>query len=108
MVTVRDALKMAMDEELSRDENIFLIGEEVAQYDGAYKVMEFVCLFVLKFYLHLSLTTYKVTKGLYEKHGEKRVIDTPITEMGIAGLAVGAAMVKKQTNKQPNTNKFTH
>lgn len=70
MVTVRDALNMAIDEELARDENVFLIGEEVAQYDGA----------------------YKVTKGLLGKHGERRVVDTPITEMGIAGLAVGAAM----------------
>lgn len=69
MVTIREALNMAIDEEMERDESVFLIGEEVAQYNGA----------------------YKVTKGLYQKYGEKRVIDTPITEMGFAGLACGAA-----------------
>jgi len=62
-----------MDEEISRDERVFLIGEEVAQYDGA----------------------YKMSKGLWKKHGDKRIVDTPITEMGVAGLATGAAMVKK-------------
>eukprot|EP00604_Paraphysomonas_vestita_P003182 CAMPEP_0174821218 /NCGR_PEP_ID=MMETSP1107-20130205/6059_1 /TAXON_ID=36770 /ORGANISM="Paraphysomonas vestita, Strain GFlagA" /LENGTH=321 /DNA_ID=CAMNT_0016038013 /DNA_START=135 /DNA_END=1100 /DNA_ORIENTATION=+ len=60
---------MAIDEEMARDEKVFVIGEEVAQYQGA----------------------YKVTKGLFQKYGEKRVIDTPITEMGFAGLATGAA-----------------
>ena len=69
MVTIRDALNMAMDEEMEIDEKVFLIGEEVAQYNGA----------------------YKVSKGLYSKYGEKRVIDTPITEMGFTGLAIGAA-----------------
>merc|ERR1712119_21318 len=69
-LTVRDALNMALDEELARDERVFIMGEEVAQYDGA----------------------YKVTRGLWKKYGDKRVIDTPITEMGFAGLAVGAAM----------------
>jgi len=68
-VPVREALNMAMDEEMERDEAIFIMGEEVAQYQGA----------------------YKVTKGLYQKYGDKRVIDTPITEMGFAGLGVGAA-----------------
>jgi len=68
-ITVRDALNTALDEELARDEKVFVIGEEVAQYDGA----------------------YKVTKGLWRKYGDKRVIDTPITEMGFAGIAVGAA-----------------
>lgn len=61
-----------MDEEISRDERVFLMGEEVAQYDGA----------------------YKMSKGLWKKHGDKRIIDTPITEMGFAGIATGAAMVK--------------
>ena len=70
-MTVRDALNQAMQEELERDERVFIIGEEVAEYDGA----------------------YKVTKGLWEKFGDKRLIDTPITEAGIAGVAVGAAMV---------------
>jgi len=68
-LTVRDALNMALDEELARDEKVFLMGEEVAQYDGA----------------------YKVTRGLWKKYGDKRVVDTPITEMGFTGLAVGAA-----------------
>merc|ERR1711953_678823 len=69
-LTVRDALNQALDEEIERDERVFVMGEEVAQYDGA----------------------YKVTRGLWKKYGDKRVIDTPITEMGFAGLAVGAAM----------------
>merc|ERR1712183_331769 len=69
-LTVRDALNSAIDEELGRDDRVFVMGEEVAHYDGA----------------------YKVTRGLWKKYGDKRVIDTPITEMGFAGLAVGAAM----------------
>merc|ERR1712209_134618 len=69
-VTVRDALNAALDEEIKRDDRVFILGEEVAQYDGA----------------------YKVTRGLWKKYGDRRVIDTPITEMGFAGIAVGAAM----------------
>ena len=69
-MTMRDALNRALSEELARDENVFLMGEEVAEYQGA----------------------YKVTRGLLEKYGPKRVIDTPITELGFAGLGVGAAM----------------
>lgn len=69
-MTVRDALNSALDEEMEKDERVFILGEEVAQYDGA----------------------YKVTRGLWKKYGDKRVIDTPITEMGFAGIAVGAAM----------------
>uniref|UniRef100_A0A8D0FC96 Pyruvate dehydrogenase E1 component subunit beta n=1 Tax=Strix occidentalis caurina TaxID=311401 RepID=A0A8D0FC96_STROC len=72
-VTVRDALNQALDEELERDERVFLLGEEVAQYDGA----------------------YKISRGLWKKYGDKRVIDTPISEMGFTGIAVGAAMVCK-------------
>ena len=68
-VTVREALRDAMAEEMRRDENVFLMGEEVAQYEGA----------------------YKVSQGLLEEFGEMRVIDTPITEQGFTGLAVGAA-----------------
>jgi pyruvate dehydrogenase E1 component beta subunit len=71
VITIREALNQAIREEMLRDENIFLMGEEVAAYQGA----------------------YKVTKGLLEKFGDKRVIDTPITELGFAGLGVGAAMV---------------
>ncbi|XP_075146859.1 pyruvate dehydrogenase E1 beta subunit isoform X1 [Haematobia irritans] len=69
-MTVRDALNSALDEEMARDERVFILGEEVAQYDGA----------------------YKISRGLWKKYGDKRVIDTPITEMGFAGIAVGAAM----------------
>lgn len=69
-VPVREAICQGIDEEMERDEQVFLMGEEVAQYQGA----------------------YKVSKGLYEKYGDKRVIDTPITEMGFAGMAVGAAL----------------
>ncbi|XP_054279627.1 pyruvate dehydrogenase E1 component subunit beta, mitochondrial-like [Macrosteles quadrilineatus] len=69
-MTVRDALNSALDEEMERDERVFILGEEVAQYDGA----------------------YKVSRGLWKKYGDKRVIDTPITEIGFAGIAVGAAM----------------
>ena len=71
VMTMREALNQALREELARDKNVFLMGEEVAAYQGA----------------------YKVTKGLLEEFGDKRVIDTPITELGFAGLGVGAAMV---------------
>ena len=68
--TVRDALRDAMAEEMRRDKDVFLLGEEVAEYQGA----------------------YKVSQGLLDEFGAQRVIDTPITEMGFAGLAVGAAL----------------
>ncbi|QTC92561.1 pyruvate dehydrogenase complex E1 component subunit beta [Brevundimonas goettingensis] len=68
--TVRDALRDAMAEEMRRDEAVFLIGEEVAQYQGA----------------------YKVSRELLQEFGDRRVVDTPITEHGFAGLGVGAAM----------------
>ena len=71
VMTMRDALNQALREELARDKNVFLMGEEVAEYQGA----------------------YKVTRGLLEEFGPQRVIDTPITELGFAGLGVGAAMV---------------
>ena len=66
----REALKHAIDEEMARDERVFVVGEEVAEYNGA----------------------YKVTEGLLDKYGYRRVIDTPISELGFAGLGVGAAM----------------
>jgi pyruvate dehydrogenase E1 component beta subunit len=66
----REALREALSEEMRRDEKVFLIGEEVAEYNGA----------------------YKVSKGMLAEFGEKRVIDTPIAELGFAGIAVGAAM----------------
>ncbi len=69
-VTVREALRDAMAEEMRRDERVFVMGEEVAQYQGA----------------------YKVTQGLLDEFGPKRVIDTPITEYGFAGIGTGAAM----------------
>ena len=68
-LTVREALRDGMAEEMRRDPNIFLMGEEVAQYQGA----------------------YKVSQGLLQEFGDKRIIDSPITEMGFAGLGVGAA-----------------
>jgi pyruvate dehydrogenase E1 component beta subunit len=68
-LTVRQALNEAMVEEMTKDEDIFILGEEVAEYNGA----------------------YKITQGMLDKFGPKRVIDTPITEHGFTGLAVGAA-----------------
>ena len=69
-LALRDALREAILEEMRRDENVFLMGEEVAEYDGA----------------------YKVSKGLLDEFGAKRVIDTPIAELGFAGIGVGAAI----------------
>src|SRR4051812_4176026 len=69
-MTVREALRDAMAEELRRDDSVFLVGEEVAQYQGA----------------------YKISQGLLDEFGPKRIIDTPITEHGFTGMAVGAAM----------------
>ena len=71
VITMREALNQAMREEMRRDEGVFLMGEEVAAYQGA----------------------YKVSKGLLDEFGDKRVVDSPITELGFAGLGVGAAMV---------------
>lgn len=66
----REAIRAAIDEEMAQDENIFVMGEEVAEYNGA----------------------YKVTEGLFDKYGPKRMIDTPISELGFAGMGIGAAM----------------
>jgi len=68
-IAFREALREAMQEEMRRDERVFLMGEEVAEYNGA----------------------YKVSQGMLDEFGEKRVIDTPIAELGFAGIAVGAA-----------------
>src|ERR671928_162636 len=68
--TIREALRDAMAEEMRRDGDVFIMGEEVAEYQGA----------------------YKITQGLLQEFGDRRVIDTPITEHGFAGLAVGAAL----------------
>src|ERR1700733_12242400 len=69
VIQFREALRAAMTEEMERDENVFLMGEEVAQYNGAYKVSE----------------------GMLEKFGPRRVFDTPISEAGFSGLGIGAA-----------------
>jgi pyruvate dehydrogenase E1 component beta subunit len=71
VVTYRDALTQALREELQRDDTVFLMGEEVAQYNGA----------------------YKVSKGLLDEFGPMRIVDTPITELGFAGVGVGVVMV---------------
>ena len=70
LVEMREALRQALDEEMTRDPNVFIMGEEVAEYNGA----------------------YKVTKGLLDKWGKERVIDTPIAESGFVGIGIGAAM----------------
>jgi pyruvate dehydrogenase E1 component subunit beta len=70
IVEIREALRQAIDEEMTRDERVFILGEEVAEYNGA----------------------YKVTKGMLDKWGPGRVIDTPISELGFGGLAIGSAM----------------
>jgi pyruvate dehydrogenase E1 component beta subunit len=70
IIDVREAIRQAIDEEMERDPRVFIMGEEVAEYNGA----------------------YKITKGMLAKWGDKRVIDTPIAELGFAGIGVGAAM----------------
>ncbi len=70
VITVRESLRQALDEEMARDENVILMGEEVAQYNGA----------------------YKVSQGLLDKYGENRVMDTPISEEGFTGIGIGAAL----------------
>ena len=69
-MTVRDALNSALDDEIALDDNVFLMGEEVGRYNGA----------------------YKVSKGLWDKYGDDRIIDTPITEAGFTGIGVGAGL----------------
>lgn len=69
-VEMREALRQAIDEEMQRDPTVFVMGEEVAEYNGA----------------------YKVTKGMLDKWGDKRILDTPISELGFAGVGIGAAM----------------
>ena len=69
-IEFREALREAMNEEMRRDEKVYLMGEEVAEYNGA----------------------YKVSKGMLEEFGEKRIIDTPIAELGFTGIAIGSAV----------------
>src|SRR3974377_331410 len=71
LLSYRDALNQAITEEMERDDRVFIMGEEVAQYDGA----------------------YKVSQGMLKKFGARRVIDTPISEEGFTGIGIGAAMV---------------
>jgi pyruvate dehydrogenase E1 component beta subunit len=71
ILTYREALREGLDEELARDPNVVIMGEEVAQYNGA----------------------YKVTQGLWEKWGDKRIVDTPISEAGFIGMGIGASML---------------
>src|SRR3954465_8591131 len=71
VLSFREALNQAMTEEMERDDRVFLMGEEVAQYDGA----------------------YKVSQGMLKKFGPRRIVDTPISEEGFAGIGIGAAMV---------------
>ena len=70
---INEALRQAMDEEMERDPNVMLMGEEVAEYNGA----------------------YKVSRGLWDKYGDKRVKDTPITEEGFAGIGIGVLLVAR-------------
>jgi pyruvate dehydrogenase E1 component beta subunit len=70
MMTVRDSLRLAMTDEMRRDSNVFLMGEEVGEYNGA----------------------YKVSKGMHAEFGADRVVDTPITEAGFTGIGVGAGL----------------
>jgi pyruvate dehydrogenase E1 component beta subunit len=71
LITYREALKHALAEEIERDENVVILGEEVAQYNGA----------------------YKVTEGLWKKYGSKRIVDTPISEAGFVGMGIGASFL---------------
>ena len=78
LIDYRTAIRQALDEELARDENVVIMGEEVAQYNGA----------------------YKVTQGLWEKWGDKRVVDTPISEAGFIGMGIQTQQ-QCQTQTQP-------
>lgn len=113
-MTVREALNEAMAEEMEQNDKVFVLGEEVAQYNGAYVCIHIISLgssrceicsgfsivhLQTKFMLNHRVPNadmfnnrYKVTKGLLDRFGEKRVIDSPITESGFCGLTVGAAL----------------
>ena len=85
-MTMREALRDAMAEEMRRDKDVFVMGEEVAEYQGA----------------------YKVTQGLLQEFGAERVIDTPITEHGFAGLGVGAALVGPEADRRVHDLQLRH
>ena len=81
-IAFREALREAMQEEMRRDERVFLMGEEVAEYNGA----------------------YKVSQGMLEEFGEKRIIDTPIAELGFTAIAVGAAQNGRSESTRLNSS----
>src|SRR2546430_7978793 len=83
-LTYRDALNQALREEMQRDPNVFLMGEEVGVYQGA----------------------YKVSRGLLEEFGPQRIVDTPIAELGFAGIGVGAAMAGPRPGVQVMNGDF--
>ena len=85
-MTIREALRDAMAEEMRRDPDVFVMGEEVAEYQGA----------------------YKVTQGLLQEFGARRVIDTPITEHGFAGIGVGAAMAGLEADRRIHDLQLRH
>src|SRR2546426_7140888 len=85
-LTYRDALNQALREEMQRDPNVFLMGEEVGVYQGA----------------------YKVSRGLLEEFGPRRVVDTPIAELGFAGIGIGAAMAGLRPGIEFMTWNFDH
>ena len=85
-MTVREALRDAMAEEMRRDDSVLLLGEEVGEYQGA----------------------YKVSQGLLQEFGPRRVIDTPITEQGFAGLGVGAALCRPEADRRVHDVQFRH
>ena len=78
VITMREALNQALSEEMERDENVILLGEEVAEYQGA----------------------YKVSSGLLQKFGSKRVLDTPISESGFAGVFRWLRMTRSSTTRE--------
>lgn len=85
IINMREALRQALDEEMSEDNSMIIIGEEVAQYQGA----------------------YKITQGLLDKYGSRRVIDTPISEEGFTGIGIGAAMAGLRTVVEWMTMNFS-
>src|ERR1700682_5040617 len=79
LITYREALKNALAEEIERDENVLILGEEVAQYNGA----------------------YKITEGLWKKYGDKRLVDTLMSEAGFIGVGTGASMLGLRREMEP-------
>ena len=86
VMTYREALNLALREEMARDDRVFVIGEEVGLYEGA----------------------YKVTQGLLKEFGPRRIVDTPIAESGFTGVGIGAAMVGLRPVVEMMTFNFAH